>query len=115
MKPSAPALVVDALQTLGLEVGDYHRDAHWVTQGRKVYQLRLEGWGQECVPGKGRRAAERAAAQMAEAWRAEGWAQAGWLGAQDDDVWAMTWAVNGPFPLKVLKQYDVDSEEVIQL
>ena len=115
MEPAAPPLLFAVLQNLGLEVGDYHRDVHWVTKDRKVHQLRLEGWGQECVPGKGRRVAERAAAQMAETWRAEGWAQTGWLRAEDRDVWAITWALRGPFPLRVLRQNGVDPEEVITL
>ena len=112
---AVPQLVFSILQTLGLEVGDYHRDVHWVTQGRKAYQLRLEGWGEECVPGKGRRAAERAAAQLAETWRAEGWPQAGWLKVQDRDVWAVTWALRGAFPLKVIRDDDIDPEKVIRL
>ena len=110
-----PQMILDLLHNLGLEVGDYHRDVHWVTQGRKAYRLRLEGWGEECVPGKGRRAAEKAAAQLAETWRGEGWTEAGWLKAQDRDVWAITWALRGPFPLKAIRDDDFDPEEVIRL
>lgn len=115
MEPSAPPMLLSVLQTLGLEVGDYHRDVHWVVKDRKAWQVRLEGWGQECVPGKGRRTAEKAATQLAETWLAGGWFQAGWLRADDRDVRALTWALRGPFPMNAVLDDGVSSEEVIVL
>lgn len=96
--PSAPFQVGAALDALGLEVGDYHRpdDLLWIVQHDKAWGIKLEGWGPECVPGKGCRAARREAELLAREWRSK-FDQAGWLKViEDDRVWAITWAMVGP-------------------
>jgi hypothetical protein len=114
LQPPVPDLVRQVLLTLGLEVGDYHQDVIWVLKAGKVYQARLEGWGEDCVPGKGRKAAQTAASKLAQDWF-KSWPQAGWVPAEDDEVWAVTWALRGPFPKKVLVENDVDPESVVRL
>lgn len=91
MEAIAWSLVEDDLQ-----VGDYHREYVFLLHPTGIYQVKLEGWGQDCVPGKGPRAAYTQAARLAKEWSQERWFSTGWFKVDDRDVWAMTWAVQGP-------------------
>ena len=115
----APPLVLRLLRDLGLEVGDYHQDAAFTvvtTSGgrNKLYQIKLEGYGQDCVPGKGRKAAKKAAEGLAQLLvTKEGWAQSGVIETADDEVWCVTWGLRGPFTRRQVREGGVDLEEVI--
>ena len=117
---SPPQLIIRLINILGLEVGDYHHDAIWLIvppppgcQERQVYQAKLEGFGQECVPGQGRRAAQKAAAALARSWIA--WTGTGWIQTDDPRVWAVSWALRGPFQESILQELEIDPEEVVRL
>lgn len=103
MEAIAWSLVEDDLQ-----VGDYHREYVFLLHPAGIFQVKLEGWGQECVPGKGPRAAYIQAARLAKEWSQERWFSTGWFKVDDRDVWAMTWAVQGP--LDALPD-DVDEDD----
>jgi hypothetical protein len=111
-KIPVPDVVWTALQVLGLEVGDYGRDFLWLTDGRKAFGVKLEGWGSECVPGKGREEAVREADALGRAWSREGM-KAGIVRSDDDQVWAVTWGVVGP--LKVSELAEEDLEEAVRI
>lgn len=133
-EPKTPVLIREILGSLGLEVGDYHHDEGMlVRRSGRVYQVRLEGWGEDCLADQAdevddelareedevdldeaawgarrvqklRERAYAAAAEMARRWKVDGgdrfeshWAQTGWVKTDDDEVWAVTWGLKGPF------------------
>jgi hypothetical protein len=79
----------------------------------KHYQVKLEGYGQECVPGKGKKAAKKEAEELAGSWLQEGWAQTGVVTTGDDEAWFVTWGLRGPFTRKQVQDAGVDLEEVL--
>ena len=90
-------LILDLVPVVGLEVGDYHAEALVVVdRSGKFFEVKLEGWGPECVPGKGKRAARAESVKLARQW-SRAWQRAGSIDVDSADVWALTWAVNGPF------------------
>ena len=112
--------VPQVLRKIGLEVGDYNRDAWFVlATDTDAYQVKLEGWGSECVeglcpsiPDVQRRTAIAEAKSLAGEWRSQGW-QAGVLVTSDWDVWAITWGVNGPLDHYVGD--DLDPDDILDL
>lgn len=113
MTPSKPPEpVIAAVEVLGLEVGDYGREHIWVLTGDDLWRVKLEGWGQECVPGKGCRAARSEARKLAESWR-EYEDSTGWFPVEDRRVWAMTWALTGPYDPAGVSE--IDSSDLIEV
>lgn len=113
MKPDAPPIIYRVIASLGAEVGDYGRgDGMLVRDRRHAYEIKLEGWGPECVPGEGDVAAYREAARLAATWAHE-MDRAGWLLVDaSDDVWAITWGLR-TLPIQALR--DADPDEVLDL
>ncbi len=91
-------LILELLPVVGFEVGDYHHDEiPVIDRSGKLFYVKLEGWGPECVPGKGKRVARAESEKLAQEWR-RGWQETGSIDViKDRDVWAITWAVSGPF------------------
>jgi len=112
-----PDLVWRTLDVLGFKVGDYGRDATFVqVDDDAVYQVKLEGWGEECVadcPIADRRALLRRARALARDWRSQGWPRAGVVEIDGDVVAAVTWAVNGP--LELVDAHYLADEDIIDL
>ncbi len=113
-RPSAPPLILELLSQSELQVGDYGREHLFYRSEDGVYQIKLEGWGAECVPEYGGRKARfvaRAEAEkLAASWKKAGWPRVGWFPCSDRDVWAMTWAMNGP--LSGALADDEESEDI---
>jgi hypothetical protein len=107
--------VPQVLSELGLEVGDYNRDSWLVlASATDAYQVKLEGWGSECVEGMcpaipdvQRKTAIVEARKLAEQWRGQGWKAGVWT-TTDDEVWAVTWGVNGPLDHHAADDFDPD-------
>lgn len=117
---TTPPLVLQMLQDLGLEVGDYHHGEEpftvVTTSGgkNKLYQVKFEGWGSECAPGKGKKAAKREADALAKLWlEKEGWAPTGVVTTSDPETWYVTWGLRGPFSRRKVREAGVDLEEVL--
>jgi hypothetical protein len=107
--------VPQVLSELGLEVGDYKRDSWFVlTDDTDAYQVKLEGWGSECVEGMcpaipdvQRKTAIAEARKLAAQWKRQGWRSGVWT-TDDPEVWAITWGVNGPLDHHVADGFDSD-------
>ena len=120
--PPTPAPVLAVLDAVGREVGDYTRDFFLVfLADGSAYQVKLEGWGAECVeasscsPAAMRRALA-GARKLAREWRRP-WPEAGVVAFDgSDDTWAVTWAVNGPLSPKGIETAlsMSDDEDVIR-
>lgn len=116
--PAMEAVVRDLIRH-DLQIGDYHREHVFVRHpagvlGDDLFQVKLEGWGAVCVPGQGRRVAEREAKKMAKQWGRQ-WHTTGWFPVEDEEVWAMTWAVQGPLDPPHDLDEEEDEEQVIDL
>lgn len=113
----AHAIVRRLLRDLGLEVGDYGHPFILVQTADGFFQVRLEGWGAECVlhdGQRGKREAYTAANKLAATWFGEGWPFTGRLPVEHPDVWELTWAVNGPLKKGALPE-GVPEEEIVDL
>ena len=107
--------VPQVLSELGLEVGDYNRDSWLVlASATDAYQVKLEGWGSECVEGMcpaipdvQRKTAIVEARKLAAQWKGQGWKAGVWT-TTDPEVWAVTWGVNGPLDHHVADDFDPD-------
>lgn len=107
-----PKVVFVALEVLGYEVGDYGRPYIWVLTKTSLWRVKLEGWGRECVPGEACEAAHVEAEKLAKAWRYDE-DETGFFRVDGGEVWAMTWAVSGPFPRSARKQ--IADEDIIEV
>lgn len=114
--------MLTVLAQVGAEVGDHGRDYYLLLGGDgTAHQVKLEGWGAECVEASecspaALRKARSAARALARDWRRR-WPEAGVVEHEDATVWLTTWAWNGPLSERGLASVlrDCSPEDVIDL